>query len=106
MCFADDMVYLVSSSCLHKLKQEANNGINLIKNWLCNLILLNLTLYVLSVYILIYIFISNDNNNLNFDKLILHNVFCKSELNNCICPLINKTSPVKYLGIHFDEFLK
>lgn len=47
MCFADDTVRLVSNSCSHKLRYEANTGMNLIKNWLENKslqILLNPTL--------------------------------------------------------------
>lgn len=28
LCFADDTVYLVSYSCLHKLRHEANTGNN------------------------------------------------------------------------------
>lgn len=34
-------------------------------------------------------FSSNNNNNLNLDKLILHTVSCKREVNTCVCPSIN-----------------
>jgi len=102
LCFADDTVFLVCNSCPHKLKHEANIGINLIKNWLGNNSLqLN---YTKSNFI--HFRMKNNNDNLNFGKLILHTTSCKKEINNCVCPLINKTSSVKYLGIHLDEFLK
>jgi len=103
LCFADDTVFLASNSCLQKLKREANIGIDLIKNWLDNNSLqLNFTKSNFT-----HFKIKNKNINLNFDKLILHTVSCKREVNNCVYPIINKTSSVKYLvPIYFDELLK
>lgn len=76
--------------------------IDLIKNWLDNNSLqLNFTKSNF-----IHFRIKNNSINLNFNKLILHTVSCKREVNNCVCPIINKTFSVKYLGIHFDEHLK
>lgn len=98
--YADDTAVVFSGSTWTAVKNEAENGLSVIGEWLrTNLLTLNTQK---TNYICFSILDGNQPSS-DFD-IKIHGYDCGSD-DNCCCPSITKVASTKYLGIVLDQRL-
>lgn len=98
--FADDTALLYISETLEMSLQNLNCDLRVIRNWF------DRNKMVLSVKKTSYAIFSLRKSVKNDNMPIVYHYNACDRVTNCRCPIINRATEVKYLGLIFDEHLR
>lgn len=98
--YADDTAILISNNTWDSAIKKVENSLKTIITWFSNN---NLTLNNSKTVFLT--FSNNSSTTPNFSTLKVHASNCKYII-HCNCPIINRVSQTKYLGITFDQHFR
>lgn len=102
MSYADDTALVFSGKSIDEVYELAQNGFNIVSNWLHNNLL---TLNSDKTKYILFTIRNNNNSNTNL-HIYAHNCHMSTSADTaCACPTLVKTDHIKYLGVTIDAQL-